>query len=66
MNADGLPVYPDGLSATGSEVCSATYKCQNSTTDIWDAPDGVFGAGFDDGPLPVSSFLIEIHLIAHL
>lgn len=48
------PVYPEGYSPTSSEVCSATYQCR-APGDIWDAPDGVFGTAFDDGPLPVCS-----------
>ncbi|TFY80616.1 hypothetical protein EWM64_g3396 [Hericium alpestre] len=48
------PTYngdPNGL-----EICSATYKCRIDG-DVWDAPDGVFGASFDDGPLPASDKL---------
>ncbi|PCH41197.1 carbohydrate esterase family 4 protein, partial [Wolfiporia cocos MD-104 SS10] len=58
MSPDGNPVYPDSLDPTGPEVCSGTYKCQIDD-DIWDAPDGVVGAGFDDGPLPTSTQLYE-------
>ncbi|KAI0743087.1 glycoside hydrolase/deacetylase [Daedaleopsis nitida] len=54
----GLPVYPNGLDPNGPVVCSATYKCRSKdTSEIWDAPDGVFGSSFDDGPLP-SSFAL--------
>ncbi len=48
----GNPTYPQGFDPNGPEVCSATYKCRNKE-DLWDAPDGVFGSSFDDGPLPV-------------
>lgn len=50
----GSPVYPADFDPKGDEVCSATYKCRNPA-DMWDAPDGVFGVSFDDGPLPVST-----------
>lgn len=53
MNSKGLPVYASGLDPTSDQVCSGTYKCR-IPGDIWDAPDGTFGCGFDDGPLPVS------------
>ncbi|OCH94080.1 carbohydrate esterase family 4 protein [Obba rivulosa] len=53
MGSDGEPAYPGGLSPTSSQVCSSTYQCR-TPGDIWDAPDGVFGASFDDGPLPTS------------
>ena len=46
------PTYP-GKDPMSAEICSATYKCRNQE-DLWDAPDGVFGSSFDDGPLPVS------------
>ncbi|KIY65688.1 carbohydrate esterase family 4 protein [Cylindrobasidium torrendii FP15055 ss-10] len=45
----GYPVYPNGLDGEGEEVCSATYKCR-ADGDIWDAPEGIMGLGFDDGP----------------
>ncbi|CDO75610.1 Carbohydrate Esterase Family 4 protein [Trametes cinnabarina] len=50
---NGNPVYPQGFDPNGNVVCSATYKCRNND-DIWDAPDGVWGASFDDGPLDTS------------
>ncbi len=31
------------------------YKCRIAG-DVWDAPQGVIGISFDDGPLPVSVF----------
>ena len=49
----GNPTY-GSLDPNGDEVCSTTYKCRKNDW-IWDAPDGVWGAGFDDGPLPVST-----------
>ncbi|KII95210.1 carbohydrate esterase family 4 protein [Plicaturopsis crispa FD-325 SS-3] len=53
------PVYPNNLSPTSPEVCSATYQCRNLEYDIWDAPNGTVGIGFDDGPLPTSTKLYE-------
>ncbi|KAH9977700.1 hypothetical protein BGW80DRAFT_1283797 [Lactifluus volemus] len=50
---NGTPAYPPGFDPTSDQVCSATYKCKIEG-DIWDAPDGVIGVSFDDGPLPVS------------
>lgn len=44
----GNPTYPNGLDPTGKEVCSGTYKCRIDG-DVWDAPQGTLGCGFDDG-----------------
>ncbi len=49
ISTGGNPTYPDGLDPMSDEVCSATYKCRNPD-DVWDAPDGHVGIGFDDGP----------------
>ncbi|TBU32745.1 hypothetical protein BD311DRAFT_713628 [Dichomitus squalens] len=54
----GNPTYGN-LDPNGDVVCSATYKCR-SPGDIWDAPDGVFGSSFDDGPLDTSQALYEL------
>jgi hypothetical protein len=49
------PKYPDGVDPNSkTSVCSATYGCRIDS-DLWDAPDGMFGVSFDDGPDPVSS-----------
>ncbi|OSX60407.1 carbohydrate esterase family 4 protein, partial [Postia placenta MAD-698-R-SB12] len=58
MDAAGNPTYPKSFNPTSDEVCSGTYKCRIDG-DIWDAPDGVVGACFDDGPLPYSTKLYE-------
>ncbi|KAH9936960.1 carbohydrate esterase family 4 protein [Amylocystis lapponica] len=58
LDASGNPVYPSGVDPNGPEVCSGTYKCR-IPGDIWDAPDGTFGAGFDDGPLEPSPKLYD-------
>ena len=45
---NGNPTYPKGYSATSARVCSGTYQCR-IPGDIWDAPEGTIGCGFDDG-----------------
>ncbi|KAA1466515.1 glycoside hydrolase/deacetylase [Dentipellis sp. KUC8613] len=44
------------LDPNGAEVCSTTVQCRPPGV-IWDAPDGVLGLSFDDGPLPPSDGL---------
>jgi chitin deacetylase len=61
VNAAGVPVYAGGLDPNGKQVCSATYKCR-IPGDVWDAPDGVYALGFDDGPLPVSCLRVPSKL----
>lgn len=63
-DSTGYPTYP-GLDPQGKEVCSATYKCRNPG-DLWDAPDGVFGVTFDDGPLPTSDALYTYLKAEHI
>lgn len=53
LGAGGMTVYSNGLRPDGPQVCSGTYQCQ-IPGDIWSAPTGYLGCGFDDGPLPVS------------
>ncbi|GJE84012.1 carbohydrate esterase family 4 protein [Phanerochaete sordida] len=53
----GNPTY-GSLDPMSDQVCSTTYKCRKNDY-IWDAPDGVWGAGFDDGPLPTSQPLYQ-------
>lgn len=53
----GNPTY-GSLDPMSDEVCSTTYKCRKNDY-IWDAPEGVWGAGFDDGPLPTSDKLYQ-------
>ncbi|THV08556.1 glycoside hydrolase/deacetylase [Dendrothele bispora CBS 962.96] len=52
------PTYPAGHDPNGPEICSSTYKCRGQG-EIWDGPDGTFGLGFDDGPLPPSGRLYD-------
>src|SRR6266702_1851719 len=49
----GNPTY-GSLNPNGPQVCSATSGCRIAG-QVWDAPQGVIGISFDDGPLPVSS-----------
>jgi chitin deacetylase len=51
--ANTVPVYASGVNPNDPSVCSASYGCRYSG-DIYDAPQGVIGIGFDDGPLPVN------------
>ncbi|KIK68160.1 carbohydrate esterase family 4 protein [Collybiopsis luxurians FD-317 M1] len=52
------PIYPKGQDPGSPEICSATYKCR-IPGDIWDAPDGFIGTGFDDGPTEASPALLD-------
>ncbi|KAI0278828.1 hypothetical protein BGY98DRAFT_1077813 [Russula aff. rugulosa BPL654] len=54
--AGTVPIYGPGINAAGPSVCSNSYGCRNPG-DIYDAPEGVIGIGFDDGPLPPSGTL---------
>ncbi|KAI0743077.1 hypothetical protein C8Q80DRAFT_1055608, partial [Daedaleopsis nitida] len=59
-NDTGFTSYPKGFDPNGPVVCSATYQCRsNDSSEIWDAPDGVFASSFDDGPLPTSFALYD-------
>ncbi|KAK0190940.1 carbohydrate esterase family 4 protein [Armillaria mellea] len=51
------PVYPNGMNPGGPEICSSTYQCR-IPGDIWDAPPGTLGVGFDDGPQPATTGLV--------
>lgn len=57
------PVYDPSVNPNDPSVCSAPHGCHNPG-DIYDAPQGVIGISFDDGPLPVSHscFFCEPHL----
>ncbi|KAJ3778896.1 carbohydrate esterase family 4 protein [Lentinula raphanica] len=58
LTPDTNPVYPDGYDPTSAEICSGTYKCR-IPGNIWDAPDGYIGTGFDDGPTAASPALLD-------
>jgi len=49
------PVYPSGVNPSSPQVCSWAYGCRVNGS-IYDAPPGVMGLSFDDGPLPVRHF----------
>lgn len=51
------PIYASGLNPSDPSVCSGSYGCQLPGT-IYNAPAGVMGLGFDDGPLPVSRYFL--------
>jgi hypothetical protein len=55
---NSYPTYPQGVNPNGQEVCSAYYKCR-MPDDIWDAPNGTIGIGFDDGPSLVFFFSLS-------
>lgn len=57
MSASGSPVYPGDYNTNrnNATVCAATDRVCRIPNDIWNAPDGVMGIGFDDGPTPVST-----------
>lgn len=52
------PAYPQGTNPTDPTICSAYYKCR-VPADIWDAPNGSIGIGFDDGPYMGSAMLYD-------
>ncbi|KAI0268178.1 hypothetical protein BC834DRAFT_868282 [Gloeopeniophorella convolvens] len=49
------PTYGN-LNPSSAQVCSGTYGCR-IPGQVWDAPAGVLGVSFDDGPLPPSDKL---------
>lgn len=54
----GEPTYGKGTEPAQADICSSTAQCRIEG-DIWDAPAGVIGIGFDDGPLPVRQNFIS-------
>ncbi|KAI0081799.1 glycoside hydrolase/deacetylase [Panus rudis PR-1116 ss-1] len=54
----GNPTYP-GQDPNSDVICSTTYKCRKNPDNIYDAPQGVIGISFDDGPLPTSDKLYQ-------
>ena len=54
MSSSGSPAYPAGTNRNDASVCAATDRECRIPGNIWDAPDGMIGIGFDDGPTPVS------------
>jgi chitin deacetylase len=41
------PVYGNHQDPTSPDICSSTYQCQVAG-DVWDAPDGFIGIGYDN------------------
>ncbi|KAA1080083.1 hypothetical protein PGTUg99_006488 [Puccinia graminis f. sp. tritici] len=56
--ADQSVKYDPGVNGSDPKICSWTIGCR-SPTDITDAPAGMMGISFDDGPEPASSQLME-------
>lgn len=48
-----VPVYDLSVNPNDPNVCAASHGCRNPG-DIYDAPRGIIGISFDDGPLTVS------------
>ncbi|KAI0053655.1 carbohydrate esterase family 4 protein [Auriscalpium vulgare] len=60
------PTY-GSLNPNGPQVCSATYQCViPGDTEVWNAPPGVIGISFDDGPLPTSDKLYAFLAANHV
>ncbi|TNY23989.1 hypothetical protein DMC30DRAFT_371950 [Rhodotorula diobovata] len=51
---DGVPYYPSGTETGERGVCSWSSAHCFGEHDISDAPDGMYGVNFDDGPVPAS------------
>ncbi|KAG8895009.1 hypothetical protein FRB99_000818 [Tulasnella sp. 403] len=58
MSTNEGETYPAGVNATSPQVCSSTQQCR-APGDIWDAPDGMIGISFDDGPTEFSNTLYQ-------
>jgi hypothetical protein len=58
-----VPVYPSGVNPAGPDVCSYSYGCRISDM-IFDAPQGVVGLSFDDGPLAVRTLFSFLFLLS--
>ena len=56
-----VPTYAANVNPNDPSVCSTSHGCRNPG-DIFDAPQGVIGISFDDGPLPVSHSFFLPHL----
>jgi hypothetical protein len=59
MSPGTVPVYPSGVNPAGPDVCSWSYGCLPNNT-IYNAPQGVVGLAFDDGPLAVRHSFFSI------
>lgn len=63
--ADQNVKYEAGVDGSDPSICSWTIGCR-SPTDITDAPAGMMGISFDDGPEPASSQLMKFLKSANL
>ncbi|BGP13273.1 hypothetical protein JCM10213v2_001192 [Rhodosporidiobolus nylandii] len=54
LTAAGAPAYAAGVDTGENGVCSWTVSHCFGDGDVYDAPDGMYALGFDDGPLPAS------------
>ncbi|GAA5924808.1 uncharacterized protein JCM15063_005739 [Sporobolomyces koalae] len=60
LGADGNIAYAPGVKTGSNGVCSWTVAHCFGEYDISDAPDGMYGVSFDDGPTPASPALYEL------
>lgn len=51
-------VYPSGVKPDDPKVCNSASECKVDG-DIWNAPDGMLGLNFDDGPTDASLRLYD-------
>lgn len=56
-----VPVYDPSVNPNNHNICAASHGCRNPG-DIYDAPQGIIGISFDDGPLPVTPVPFMPHL----
>ncbi|GAA5850808.1 hypothetical protein JCM8547_009094 [Rhodosporidiobolus lusitaniae] len=55
----GVPAYASGVRTDEKGVCSWSMAHCFGDDDIYEAPDGMYAIGFDDGPLPSSPRLYD-------
>ncbi|KAM0749862.1 glycoside hydrolase/deacetylase [Meredithblackwellia eburnea MCA 4105] len=55
----GVPSYATGVNVGTGGVCSWTLSLCYGTFDVVDAPTGIAGISFDDGPVPASTQLYD-------
>ncbi|KAL5530059.1 hypothetical protein ACEPAF_6316 [Sanghuangporus sanghuang] len=60
-NGVDAPHYPTGIdeNRNNATICAATDRVCRIPQDVWDAPDGYMGIGFDDGPTDASPTLYD-------
>ncbi|GAA5973755.1 hypothetical protein JCM11641_005118 [Rhodosporidiobolus odoratus] len=57
LNGAGVPQYAADVETGENGVCSWTMAHCFGDNDVYEAPDGMYGISFDDGPLPASPTL---------